>query len=113
MSATAPTPSASVETPTSTVNSPQTIKRTPTKSTVDFTAGIRVRDWGSGRGRANRHAQLDADGRGVGRFQAEAHAGAVGDARRYRDAQRLMQQRLTRAQAERARLGPRFAAASA
>ena len=68
ISATAPTPSASVDTPTSVVSRPQTTKRTPTKSTWDChrtigTSRIQATDGDSGdsgRRRTDRDADFDA-----------------------------------------------------
>src|SRR5581483_11108599 len=112
ISATAPTPSASVDTPTSVVRSPQTTKRTPTKSTCASMADWRVRIGGLNGG-PDGDADLDAHRRAVGRRDAQADARAVGDAGWHADADMLLEERVARSAAERARFGPRLAAAAA
>src|SRR6476660_9835311 len=61
----------------------------------------------------DRNTDFDAERGGIRRLDAEAETGAVGDARRQRDPQRLVEGRMAVAAAEVARLGPRLAAAAA
>src|SRR5438045_1504915 len=112
-SASAPMPSASVETPINVVSRPQTMKRMPRKSIFAITAGQPGARRESGGGRTDEDADLDTDRRGVGRLDAKAETGAVRDARRQRQAQRLIDGGVPDATAEVARLGPCLAAAAA
>src|ERR1043166_5381658 len=59
------------------------------------------------------YADFDAESGRSRRLEAEAEAGAVGDARRQRDAQRMVERRVAVAAAEVAWLGPGLAAAAA
>src|SRR5262245_17144624 len=94
----APTPSASVDTPMSVVSRPQAMNKMPRKSTC----------WST-----DSDANFDADGRRAARTQTKTKRRAVCDAGGHRDANRMIDQRVARAAAVDARLGPRFAAAAA
>src|SRR6266496_69320 len=114
ISATAPTPSASVDTPTSVVSNPHTMKRTPRRSTCGaMEPGLWASCQGSSSGGSDGDADFNADERRIRRLQTEAQAGAVRHAGRYGDAHRMIKARFAGATAQTAGLGPRFPAAAA